>query len=394
MHPHRTAAGRPARSGGFVLPDGVTAVDGAVDLEHGDGWVQPWRLPRADLELHHPLLAVAAMGTSGVRLRCTTASRHLALHVQQVTLASGPAAGTPPPYALVVDGEPVREAPAPDTPLTDAVVDLPDLPPGEKQLEIWLPVCPGVRIRALHAVDGRPVRPPAPDRRPRWTVYGSSITQGHGVAATGSWPAVAARLLGLRLGNLGYGGACLLDPLVARLVAEQPADRITLEIGINVHNSAALRDRTLGPALHGFLAAIRDRRPEVPVTVISPVFGGELRETTADSWFHGPGGVRRRVSGDLTLQRIREVLAEAVAVRRARGDHRLTYLDGRELFAAADARAGLMPDGLHPDAAGQRLMGERWAALLQQGEPMTSGHHYRSSTAEMCCNPSEFRTSH
>ncbi|WP_377270732.1 GDSL-type esterase/lipase family protein [Peterkaempfera sp. SMS 1(5)a] len=388
MDPHRTAADA------FVLPDGVTVVDGAVDLEYGDGWVQPWRLPRADLELHHPLLAVAAMGPSGVRLRCTTRSRHLALHVQQVAFAAGPPAVTSPPYALVLDGRPVREPPAPATALADAVIDLPDLPPGEKQVEIWLPVSPGVRIRALRAVDGRPVRPPAPDRRPRWTVYGSSITQGHGVAATGSWPAVAARLLGLRLRNLGYGGACLLDPLVARLVAEQPADRITLEIGINVHNSAALRERTLGPALHGFLAAIRDRRPQVPVTVVSPVFGGELRETTADSWFQGPGGVRRRVSGDLTLQRIREVLTEAVEVLRQRGDRRLTCLDGRELFAAADARAGLLPDGLHPDAAGQRLMGERWAALADRVEPMAFGRHYRSSTAEMCCNPSEFRTSH
>lgn len=358
----------------FVLPDGVTAVAGAVDLERGDGWVQPWRLPRADLELHHPLLAIAAMGTSGVRLRCTTASRHLALHVQQVPPAAGPPAGPPAPYALVLDGEPVREPPAPARSPADAVVDLPDLPPGEKQVEIWLPVTPGVRIRALQPVDGRPLRPPAPDRRPRWTVYGSSITQGHGVAATGSWPAVAARLLELCPTNLGYGGGCLLDPLVARLVAARPADRITLEVGINVHNSAALRDRTLGPALHGFLAAIRDRQPRVPVTVVSPVYGGEVRENSPDSWYQEPGGARRRISGDLTLRRIREVLAETVELLRRRGDEQLAYLDGRELFGAADAAAGRMPDGLHPDAAGQRLIAERWAALVQGRTTVVSGH--------------------
>ncbi|MFF4651699.1 GDSL-type esterase/lipase family protein [Streptomyces sp. NPDC001380] len=353
--------GPDAPTGGFVLADGATAVDGAVDLERGDGWVQPWRLPYADLELHHPLLAVAAMGPSGVRLRCTTDARHLALHVQPVALPGAPPPAVPAPYALVVDGEPLREVPAPAEPLADAVVDLPGLPPGEKQVEVWLPVLPGVRIRALRAVDGRPLRSPAPDRRPRWTVYGSSITQGHGVAATGSWPAVAARRLGLRLTNLGYGGSCLLDPLVARVVAALPADRITLEVGINVHNSAALRDRTLGPALHGFLAAVRDRRPDVPVTVVSPVYGGELREDTPDSWYETPDGVRRRISGDMTLRHIRGALEDVVAVRRRRGDGRLAYLDGRELFGAEDAAAGRMPDGLHPDAAGQRLMGERWA---------------------------------
>ncbi|MFJ6214274.1 GDSL-type esterase/lipase family protein [Streptomyces sp. NPDC092296] len=350
---------------GFVLPDGVTAVDGAVDLERGDGWVQPWRLPYADLELYDPLLTVAALGPAGVRLRCTTDSRHLALDVRPVAPPDfgDPAAGAgPPPYGLVLDGVPVREVPAPGRPLTDAVVDLPDLPPGEKQVEIWLPPLPGVRIRALRAVDGRPIRPPAPDRRPRWTVYGSSITQGHGVPPTGSWPAVAARLLGLRPTNLGYSGSCLLEPLVARVVAALPADRITLEVGINVHNSAALRARTLASALHGFLAVIRDRRPAVPVTVVSPLYGGELRETSADSWFEVPGSGPQRVTGDMTLPQIREVLAGVVALRRRRGDAALAYLDGCGLLAAEDAAAGRMPDGLHPDAAGQRLIGQRWAA--------------------------------
>jgi lysophospholipase L1-like esterase len=347
---------------GLSLPDGVTAVEGAIDLQYGDGWVQPWRLPFAELELHDPLLTLAAMGTSGVRLRCTTPSRHLALRVRPIALPDGAAARFPP-YALVVDGRLLREPAAPQHPLAEAVVDLPDLPPGEKQVEIWLPVSPGVRIRALHAVDGRPLRPPAPDPRPRWTVYGSSITQGHEVAATGSWPAVAARLLGLRLTNLGYGGCCLLDPLVARTVAAHPADLITLKVGINVHNSAALRTRTLAPALHGFLAAIRDRQPDTPITVVSPVYGGEVRESTPDSWYEAADGARQCVSGDLTLCRIRELLASVVEVRRRRGDGRLSLLDGRELFAADDAASGRLPDGLHPDAAGQRMMGERWAAV-------------------------------
>jgi lysophospholipase L1-like esterase len=369
--------GKQVETDSFVLPDGVTTVDGALGLQHGDGWVQPWRLPPADLELHHPQLVAAAMGPSGVRLRCTTASRHLALDVLPVggppagsllRPASDESAGPPPalPYALVVDGEVLCEPPAPAAASRVAVVDLPDLPSGEKQVEIWLPVLPGVRIRALRAVDRRTVRPPAPDRRPRWTVYGSSITQGHAVAPTGTWPAVAARLLGLNLTNLGFSGSCLLDPLVARALAARPADLIALEIGINVHNSAALRSRTLAPALHGFLAAIRDRQPDTPLTVISPVYGGEDREHSPDSWWLDPDGVRRRTSGDMTLRQIREAVAAVVRLRGRRGDDRLTYLDGRELFADRDASAGLMPDGLHPDMAGQRRMGERWAARFRR----------------------------
>jgi hypothetical protein len=68
-------------------------------------------------------------------------------------------------------------------------------------------------------------------------------------------------------------------------------------------------------------------------------------------------------AGKLSLGVIRAVLADVVARRRPDDPH-LTYLDGRELFGEADWDEMPMPDLLHPDAAGQRHMGERFAALL------------------------------
>jgi lysophospholipase L1-like esterase len=65
--------------------------------------------------------------------------------------------------------------------------------------------------------------------------------------------------------------------------------------------------------------------------------------------------------GALTLGMIRGLLAEIVAGRVATGDEHLHLLDGTELFGIDDLDD--LPDGLHPNAAGDQRMGERFDAL-------------------------------
>ena len=56
--------------------------------------------------------------------------------------------------------------------------------------------------------------------------------------------------------------------------------------------------------------------------------------------------------------------------QRAAEDPRLHYLDGRDLYGEADHAELPLPDGLHPDAAAHRRIGERFAALaLTAGGP-------------------------
>lgn len=336
------------------LTGGPVSIEGAVGLRHGKGYVRPWRLPPDDIELHHPMLAFMASMPAGVRLRFGTDASVISLDVDHVRIEPPLPDSPRPRYDLTIDGELVATRAAVEDQTT---VVFEDVPAGDKVVEVWLPMTPGVRLRGLAVDDGAEVRP-APDDRRRWVTYGSSIThcgEAHSPART--WPATAARALDVHLTCLGFAGMCHLDPLVARVIADLPADRITLKLGINVHNMASLKERTFAPAVHGFLATIRDRHPETPITVISPILSPE-REDSADSLVVMPTETFT-LRGDLTLRQMREILESVVDVRRRRGDLALDYLDGRELFGEADLDH--LPDGLHPDGDGYELIGNRFA---------------------------------
>lgn len=338
------------------LIDGPVSFEGAVDLRAGDGYVRPFRLPVADLDLHHPALVFMASCPSGVRLRLRTDTTTIALDVEQ-RFAPGFSAVTPV-YDVTVDNELVASAGAPGA---EERVVLEGLPDGDKVVEVWLPTYPGIRVRSLEVDDGSTAEP-APDPRPRWVTYGSSISHGmeaHGPART--WPATAARLLDVHLTSLGFAGQAHLDPLVARTIAQLPADRITLKVGINVHNGATLRERTFAPLVHGFLAIVREGHPTTPITIISPILS-PAREDDVVTERTLLDGTTETLVGELTLRQMRSILEDVVATRVRRGDGHLDYLDGTELFGAEPTDLDLLPDGLHPNGDGYELIGRRFAA--------------------------------
>jgi lysophospholipase L1-like esterase len=63
-------------------------------------------------------------------------------------------------------------------------------------------------------------------------------------------------------------------------------------------------------------------------------------------------------TGALTLTRVRKILEDVVSKR---SDGNLHYMNGLTLFSQSDEDN--LPDKLHPNSAGYRLMGERFADL-------------------------------
>ena len=83
--------------------------------------------------------------------------------------------------------------------------------------------------------------------------------------------------------------------------------------------------------------------------------------------FRATGDPAEVARGKLTLQVIRDELARIVE-QRAADDPHLHYLDGLELYGAADSAELPLPDDLHPDAVTHQRIGERFARRVFEGE--------------------------
>ncbi|MER8186937.1 SGNH/GDSL hydrolase family protein [Kitasatospora sp. NPDC094015] len=363
---------------------------GALDLEHTDRGILPHRLPaRARRQIPDGQLAMAESQPSGVRLVFRTRATTVELDVL-ATKRSYPGAPPRPDgvYELLVDGRPAGRAVAAegDTLTVDLATGAAGTTPGpvetlrftglsdeDKEVEIWLPHDETTRLVALRT--DAPVRTAPADGRKVWLHHGSSISQGSNAAhPTGTWPAVASTLGGAELVNLGFGGSALLDPFVARTIRDTPADLISLKIGINVVNTDLMRLRAFGPAVHGFLDTVREGHPTTPLLVVSPIHCAIHEHTPGPSApdltalregrlrFVATGDPAQVAAGKLTLAVIRDELARIVGQRAATDPH-LHHLDGLALYGEPDAAELPLPDGLHPDPAAHRLIGERFARL-------------------------------
>ncbi|UFU06914.1 GDSL-type esterase/lipase family protein [Ruania halotolerans] len=244
------------------------------------------------------------------------------------------------------------------------------LPPGNKQVEMWLP-----HNETVELIDLLTDEPVVPEHSPRpvWVHHGSSISHGsNALAPTEIWPVVAARTAGgVELRNLGLGGSALVDPFLARVIRDTPADAISIKLGINVVNLDSMRLRSFVPAIHGFVDTIREGHPDTPLVLVSPIFCGIHENTpgpgavdpatlgTDHVQFIATGSLGDTAHGRLTLEVIRGALRSVVEHRSE--DSNLHFLDGLELYGPVDADTLPLPDGLHPDAEAHDLIGRRFA---------------------------------
>jgi len=377
----------------ITVPIDAALVHGADHLERTDRGVRPHRLPGWALaQAPDPRLAAMAAQPAGVRLAFRTRATRIELDLhpsrQGVVGLQRPRGAVD----LVLDGDlaPGGEVTTTDVltggdrvdadPATGSMLEeqgpshtsrFAGLPARDKRVELWLPHNESVELLALRA--DAPLEPVAAVGR-RWFHHGSSISQGSNAASPArTWAALAARRAGLELTNLGFGGNALMDPALARILRDSPADVISLELGINIVNSDAMRLRTFVPAVHGYLDTIRDGHPRTPLIIVSPLHCA-IHETTAgpgafdpDAFADGEirfiatGGEPAPGDGRLTLTLIREVLARLVEQRE---DPHLHLIDGTALHGAQDEIDHPLPDALHPDTDTHRVIAERFVRSI------------------------------
>ncbi len=317
-----------------ILPtDPRLTWSGALSLESGDGWAMPWRIPHSQAALFYPGLVERAAMPAGVRIAFRSDTTSLAGQIVPFPEM--------PPIDLYCDGVFLGSAEL------DGRSDFRfvGLPSGEKVIELWLPQFGEFRLREL-TVDADASLTPFQDERPRWITYGSSITQCRTASSPShTWPAIVAREGGYNLTALGYGGQCHLDPMIARMMRDMPADFLSICVGINIYGSGSLNERSFRQAIIGFVQLLREGHPETPLAVLSPIHAVH-RETEVNA-------------AGFTIQAMREEVEKAVAVLQSQGDGHIHYVNGLDIFGAESAH--LLPDDLHPNAEGYELMGRNFS---------------------------------
>ena len=311
---------------------------GTISFDDTKEWRMPWRLPYGEISLFPPdALRERAAMPAGVRISCRTDSDFIAGHIEPFIDAEEDCSSVD----LYCDGEYFGSVQL--SGLKSFRFD--DLPSGEKLVELWPPQHVEFRLKGLEFSDGASIEL-YEDMRPRWVTYGSSITHCRAAASPSfTWPAIAARERGLNLTCLGYGGNCHLEPMIARMMRELPADFLSMKVGINIYGSESLSPRTFQSAIIGFVQIVREKHPDTPFVVISPIFSPPREKMTNAVGF--------------TLADMRQEVAEAIQTMKDNGDSNLHHVNGLELFG--EDLAHLLPDDLHPNAEGYKIMGKNFA---------------------------------
>ena len=132
-------------------------------------------------------------------------------------------------------------------------------------------------------------------------------------------PAPGPRLVAAQnsydLTALGMSGQCQLDPPLAETIGASRPDLVTLCLGANIYGAATFTERSLPPAVIGFVDHAR-RLTGAPIVIMSPTTAGPHRE-------------EERNSAGLDQREIRALIHRAVAMLQ-RHDPLITLIDGSE----------------------------------------------------------------
>lgn len=200
---------------------------------------------------------------------------------------------------------------------------------------IYLPEGMRPVVRAVTAVGG--TIEPAPTQ-PRWLAYGDAATQGWLASSPSmSWPAVAARKLGFDVVNLGYAGSARGDTSLAEMLADTPAEAISIALGSNAWSRIPHTPDLMAEEIRAFVALVRGGQPDVPIVVVSPT----LRPDAEDK--------PNRLGA--TMADLRIAMEEAVREHMAGGDSRLFLVEGARVLEVED-----LADGVYPGDEGHKRL--------------------------------------
>jgi hypothetical protein len=312
--------------------DHVFSIEGCISVEKRGNLVSPWRLEAEQIK-YYPFLEEVGHQCAGVRLCFTTDSTviqfHFADHEYDIK------------FDLWIDGKLMEQYQLKrhETCLTYQD-DLHDW----KKVELWMDQGQVIWIDSVE-IDEKAEIKKTEDARIKWIHYGSSISHSHQASSPSNiWTGLVAQEMNWHLTNLGFSGNCKLEPMVGLLISNTPADIITLKLGINV-SRGDLTPRTFAPNVIGLVRIIREKQPNTPIVLISPIYSPPREE-------------KGELETNINLIEMRRIIYDVFTVCREYGDDNIYYIDGLKLFGVDEL--SYLPDELHPNAEGQQILAEHF----------------------------------
>lgn len=312
---------------------------------------QPWfvRMPPEVAEAVSEGVARLSKETVGCRVRFSTDSDAIAVHVEQAAIPSSPhltplaSAG----FDLYVDGEEGSRFQAPFLPPVgnkDGYEQLMRVPFRTREMRnvtihfpnhcriknLWVGVRPGATLGK-----GKPYRNQKPV-----VFYGSSITHGTGASRPGL---VCSNIVGHRYNintlNLGFSGNAKGEPAMAEYIAGLEMAAFVMDYD---HNALTVEE--LQATHRPFFETIRKRHPNLPVIMLTRP--------------------NMRPENEFNKQ-MRDVVYQTYTEALQSGDQNVYFIDGREyLLPYGDAEA--MLDATHPNDLGYRGMADAISACMEK----------------------------
>ena len=211
---------------------------------------------------------------------------------------------------------------------------------GEMRFDIWLPHCVQTFVQSLEVEDGADVKAVPPAKK-KWLAVGDSITQGMTATTPGrTYVCLAARETGLDLHDIGVGGGTA-EPQIGLAARPIECDVITVLFGPNDFNRGKSADLFRQNTAH-LIEALLDGRPGLPVGLMTPL-----------PWMGCKGTNEAGASLADFRAVLRDVPGRFPSVR---------LIEGPDLVPAED---GCFVDGVHPNDAGMKSIGEGLVSPLR-----------------------------
>jgi lysophospholipase L1-like esterase len=227
-----------------------------------------------------------------------------------------------------------------------------NLPPGEREYLLYLPLYNGVDSVELGLPPEASLSkaPTATARQKPIVFYGTSIVQGAAASRPGmAYPAILGRKLNYPIINLGFSGNGKMEPEIAKLVAELDPEIYVIDALPNLE-PADVRERT-----EQFVKTIRATHPTTPIVLVENIiYQDGILEEIKRKKYSEKNVALRLAHGDLKKHRVRE----------------LYYVPADKLLGL-DGEATV--DGTHPNDLGFARMADALEPMLR--EILGSQHH-------------------